>query len=56
MNMYLVNMIINGICLHFTVYQYGMIQGWNMADKYKILFTIPNFDTAGAVLSSFKYL
>ena len=32
----------------FTVYQYGTIQGHKMISKYKILFTIPNFDTAGS--------
>ena len=41
-------MIINGPYLHFTVYQYGTIQGHKMISKYKILFTIPNFDTAGS--------
>ena len=44
----MVNTIINGPCFLSMVYRYGMMQEIRMDKKWKILFTIPNFDTAGS--------
>ena len=41
-------MIISGLYLHFIVYRYGTMPKSKTFKKWKILFTIPNFDTAGS--------
>ncbi|OUX32430.1 MAG: hypothetical protein CBE24_03295 [bacterium TMED264] len=42
------NRISNGHCLRFIVFRYGIMPKFKTNKKWKILFTIPNFDTAGS--------
>ena len=52
----MVNTIINGPCFLSMVYRYGMMQEIRMDKKWKILFTIPNFDTAGSGRALFNII